>query len=115
MEKILNQKKFYELFVADSSVKLGAGFVDTGGKFATGINNASESGGKILPPVSLIPVAILPPVSLIPVVHLDLKIRNGLNGKLCGWGKLIREKNRKQKSRYNVPLNFSFHWSIFWT
>jgi hypothetical protein len=30
------------------------GFVDTGGKFATGTNNTSETGGK---PVSLIPVA----------------------------------------------------------
>jgi hypothetical protein len=25
----------------------GKGIVDTGGKFATGINNASETGGKI--------------------------------------------------------------------
>jgi hypothetical protein len=38
---------------------------DTGGKIATGINNTSETGGKNLPPVSLIPVANLPPVSLI--------------------------------------------------
>jgi hypothetical protein len=47
----------------------------------------------------------LPPVSLIPVVHLDSrisprifeKIRNGPNGILWGWGKLIDEKNQKQK------------------
>jgi hypothetical protein len=39
------------------------------------------------------------------VVHLDLqispqifeKIRNGPNGILRGWGKLIHEKNQKQK------------------
>jgi hypothetical protein len=55
----------------------------------------------------MIPAAILPPVSLIPVVHLDWriypqifeKIRNGLNGDtvLWNWGKLIHEKNQKQK------------------
>ncbi len=27
--------------------KFGAGIVDTGGKFATGINNTTETGGKI--------------------------------------------------------------------
>jgi hypothetical protein len=27
--------------------KFAAGIVDTGGKFATGINNTSETGGKI--------------------------------------------------------------------
>jgi hypothetical protein len=59
----------------------------------------------ILPPVSLTQVANLPPVSLIPVVHLDLrisprifeKIRNSPNGILWGGGKLIHEKNQKQK------------------
>jgi hypothetical protein len=46
------------------------------------------------------------------VVHLDLqispqtfeKIRNGPNGILWGWGKLIHEKNQKQKSRDTIPL-----------
>jgi hypothetical protein len=41
-----------------------ASVVDTGGKFATGVNDA---GGK-LPPVSMTPAANLPPVSLTPVV-----------------------------------------------
>ncbi len=53
------------------------------------------------------------PVSLIPVVHLDLrisprifeKIWNSPNGILWGWGKLIHEKNQKQKSRDTVPLS----------
>jgi hypothetical protein len=36
------------------------GIIDTGGKFATSINNTSKTGGKNL--------------SLIPVVHLDLQI-----------------------------------------
>jgi hypothetical protein len=74
------------------------GVKDTGGKFAAGV---VDTGGN-LPPASLIPVANLPPVSLIPVVHLDSrispqifeKIRNGLNG---AGGKLIHEKNQKQK------------------
>jgi hypothetical protein len=52
------------------------GVNDTGGKFAAGIivNNTRGTGGKILPPVSLILLANLPPVSLIPVMHLDLRI-----------------------------------------
>jgi hypothetical protein len=74
-----------------------------------------------LPPLSLIPVAHLPPslipaamlspVSLIPVVHIDLrislqifvKIRNGPNGILWGWGELS-EKTRSKKSRDTVPF-----------
>ncbi len=87
--------------VADTSGKFAAGFVDTGGKFATGINNASETGRKI----SL-------PVSLIPVVHLDLqispqifaKIRNGLNGKLWGWGDWFMKK-KPEKSKNLVTLS----------
>ena len=51
-------------------------------------------------------------MSLIPVVRLDLqisprifeKIRNGSNGILWGWGKLIHEKNQKQKISWHCPL-----------
>ncbi len=40
----------------------------------------------------------MPTVSMIPVVHLDLeKIRNGPNVILWDGGKLIHEKNQKQK------------------
>ncbi len=50
-------------------------------------------------------VANLPPVSLIPVVHLDLqisprifeKIRNDPNAIIRARGKMIHEKNQKQK------------------
>jgi hypothetical protein len=83
-------------------------------KFATGINNTSKTGGKIcrrwltpvanLPPVPLLPAAILPPVSLIPVANLRIfeKILNGPNGIYPrvysgAGGKLIHEKNQKQK------------------
>ncbi len=65
-----------------------------------------------LPPVSLTPVANLSAVLLIPVVHLDLrisprifeKIWNGPNGILWDWGKLIHEKNQKQKILWHCPL-----------
>ncbi len=33
--------------VADTGGKFAAGDVDTGGKFSTGINNTTETGGKI--------------------------------------------------------------------
>jgi hypothetical protein len=47
----------------------------------------------------------LPPMSLTPVANLELrisprnfeKIRNGPNGLIRGLGKLIQEKNQKQK------------------
>jgi hypothetical protein len=60
---------------------------------------------KFAPPLSLIPVADLLPVSLISVVHLDLQIsprkRKKYKTVLMGFsgagGKLIHEKNQKQK------------------
>jgi hypothetical protein len=75
------------------------GVVDTGGKFATGIKNTSETGGK------------LPTVSLIPAVHLDLrisprifeKIQNGPNGILWGWVKLTHEKP-EEKNLFTLYL-----------
>ncbi len=48
-----------------------ASVVDTGGKFATGVNDA---GGK-LPPVSTTPAANLPPVSLTPVANNGNNVR----------------------------------------
>jgi hypothetical protein len=68
--------------------KFDTGVVDTGGKFAAGV---VDTGGNLVP-VSLTPVANLPPVSLIPMVHLGLRISPQISG-----GKLIHEKNRKQK------------------
>jgi hypothetical protein len=81
--------------------KFAAGVVDTGGKFAAGV---VDTGGN-LPPVSMTLVANLPPVSTTPVVHLDLrislrifeKIRNDPNVIIRGLGKVIHEKNLKQK------------------
>ncbi len=76
-------------------------------KFAAGV---VDTGGNLLP-VSLTPVANLPPVSLTPVVHLDLQYLRKFLQKfkmiqvlLSGaWGKVIHEKNLKQKSRDTVP------------
>jgi hypothetical protein len=48
-----------------------ASIVDTGGKFATGVN---DTGGK-LPPVSTTPAANLPPVSLTRVANNGNNIR----------------------------------------
>jgi hypothetical protein len=57
-------------------------FVDTGGKFATGVN---DTGGKFaasvndagdkLPLISTTPAANLPPVSMTPVANIDNSIR----------------------------------------
>jgi hypothetical protein len=66
------------------------GVKNTGGKFVAGVVNTGGNSQA----ASLSPVPNLPPVLLIPVVHLDSrisprifeKIRNGLNGKLWGWG-----------------------------
>jgi hypothetical protein len=63
-------------------------------------------------PVSLTPVANLPPLSLIPVVHLDLrlsprifeKIEQVLTEYSGTGGKLIREKNQKQKISWHLPV-----------
>jgi hypothetical protein len=48
-----------------------AGVVDTGGKFATGVNDAGDK----LPPVSMTLVANLPPVSTTPVANNGNNIR----------------------------------------
>jgi hypothetical protein len=97
------------------------GVIDTGGKFAAGV---IDTGGK-LPPVSLIPATNLLPVLLTPVVKLPpvsttlaklvAKFTTGVfdtggapllanisaNFRKMGYsgsgGKLIHEKNQKQK------------------
>jgi hypothetical protein len=69
--------------------KFAAGVVDTGGKFAASV---IDTGGN------------LPRVSLTPVVHLDLRPANFrkkfeliLMLLSEAWGKVIHEKNLKQK------------------
>jgi hypothetical protein len=102
--------------------QIATGVIATGGKFATGINNTSETGRNLppvsliaaekLPPVSLTPVANLPLVSLIPVVHLYLrisprifeKIRNGPNGILWGWEETDSWKKPEAKNLVTLSL-----------
>jgi hypothetical protein len=52
---------FYTIFASfvDTGGKFATGVNDTGGKFATCVNDA----GRKLPPVSMTPAANLPPVS----------------------------------------------------
>jgi hypothetical protein len=67
----------------------------------------------------LTPVANLPPVSLTPVVHLDLwisprifeKIWNELILLSGAWGKVIHEKNQKQKLSWHCRFKpiFTLH------
>jgi hypothetical protein len=57
--------------VVDTGGKFATGVNDNGGKFATGVNDA---GGK-LPPVSTTSVANLPPVSMTPVANNGNNIR----------------------------------------
>ncbi len=71
--------------VVDTGGKFATGVNDTGDKFATGVNDA---GGK-LPPVSTTPAANLPPVSLTPVAN------NGNNIRL-----LIPESELESKNLY---------------
>ncbi len=64
---------FYTIFASavETGGKFATGVNDTGGKFDTGVNDA---GGK-LPPVSTTPAVNLPPVSLPPVANNGNNIR----------------------------------------
>ncbi len=93
--------------------KFAVGVVDTGGKFAAGV---VDIGGN-MPPVSLTPVANLPPVSLTSVAceylcefskkfEMILLLLSGVRGKV------IHEKNLKQKISWHCPINAEF-WNDF--
>ena len=88
-------------------------------KLPPGINNTNETGGKICRRCRSHRGQIL--MLLIRVVHLDLrispwifkKIWNGPNGLLCGWGKLIHEKNQMQKILWHCPCSTHVRKFIF--
>ncbi len=65
------------MFALFATGVVAADIVDTSGKVASGINNTSETGGKIC-----VVDTGLPPVSLIPVVHLDLQISPRIKKKI---------------------------------
>ncbi len=63
------------------------GVVDTGGKFATSINNTSGTGGKICGGVDIGGAPWLANISA-----KFQKIRNDPNVIFMGWGKMFHEK-----------------------
>jgi hypothetical protein len=71
------------------SSRLTTGVVDTGGKFATGINNTAETGGKICHRWSTLSFEYLR--------EFSKKFETALMVYSGPWGKLIHEKNQKQK------------------
>ncbi len=71
--------------VVDTGGKFATGVNDTGSKFATGVNDAS---GK-LPPVSTKPVANLPPVQTTPVVNNESNYQTADNSKWTWTKKFI--------------------------
>ncbi len=87
--------------------KFAAGVVDTGGKLTagvvdtTGINNTSETGDKICHQCHLHQWCTLTCEYLREFLKKFEMILMLLSG---AWGKVIHEKNLKQKSRDNVPL-----------
>ncbi len=104
--------------VVETSGKFAAGNVDTGGKFATVVNNTRGTGGKICR--RLILVANLLPVSLIPaaichrcrwtltceyLLEFSKKFEMILMLLSGAWGKVINEKNLKQKISWHCPFN----------
>ncbi len=130
MEKIFNQKNFnyFDWTPLGSRVNININFclqihfkVSAAWYCCQYLPPVSLTPVANLPTMSLIPVPIcshyrwfanLPPVSLILVVHLDLrkspqiwkKNLNGPNGILWGRGKLIHEKNQKQKKLVTLSL-----------
>ncbi len=118
MEKIFNQKNFNN-FVWSPLGSRGNIYIN----FCLQVHfqlSAAWYCSHYLPPVSMTPVANLLPVSLTPVVQLDLQISPRIFEKIeiilmllsGAWGKLIHEKNQKQKSRDTVPLNRKDYYSF---
>jgi hypothetical protein len=76
-----------EIFAAQIC-KFAASIVDTGGKFATGINNTCETGDKICRRCTLTCEYLR---------EFSKKFETILMGYSEAGGKLIHEKNQKQK------------------
>jgi hypothetical protein len=79
-----------------------AGMVNTGGKFSTDIKNTSKTGGKICRQCCRYRWCTLAYEYL---CELLKKFETVLTGYSGAAGKLIHEKNQKQKSCDTVPLN----------
>ncbi len=77
------------------------GIVDTGGKFATGINSTSETGGKICHRCRWYRWSTL---SCEYLREFSKKFETVLMVYSGAWGKLIHEKNQKQKISRHSPF-----------
>ncbi len=81
---------------------LAASIVDTGGNFATDINNTSETGGKICQRCRWYRWSTL---SCEYLREFSKKFETALMIYSGAWGKLIHEKNQKQKISWHCPFN----------
>ncbi len=79
---------------------------------------ASESTIRAVSTTPAVLVANVPPVSLIPVVHLDLRIFSRIfeNFEMTlmllsgAWGKMIHERNLKQKILWHCPFKYNIYY-----
>ncbi len=129
MEKIFNQKNFNN-FIWSSLGSRGNIYI----KFCLQVHfqvSAAWYCSNYLPPVSMTPVANLPPVSLIPVAICHRCQRQRWCTLTCeylrefskkfemilmllsgAWGKVIHEKNLKQKISWHCPFKTSFLYLV---
>ncbi len=84
-----------------------AGIFDTGGKFATGVNNTSGNGGKICRRCRWYRCRWHRWCTLTCEYLREFSKKFEMNLMLFSgaWGKVIHEKNRKQKISWHCPFN----------
>ncbi len=99
-----------------SGGKFAAGIVDTSGKFATGINNTSETSGKICRRCRWYQWKICHRCRWYRWSTLSCEYLREFSKKFetastvytqGAWGKLIHEKNQKQKISWHCPFKCS--------
>ncbi len=88
--------------VVDTGGKFAAGIVDTGGKFATGINNTTKTCSKICRRCRWHRWSTF---SCEYLREFSKKFEMALMVYSRAWGKLIHEKNQKQKISWHCPFN----------
>ncbi len=91
------------LFMKRYLGKFAAGIVDTGGKFATGVNNTRRTGGKICRRCRWHRWCTLICEYLCKFSKKFEMILILLSG-AWGWGKVIHDKNLKQKISWHCPF-----------
>ncbi len=112
-QQIFRRFRWYRWQFATGVVDTGGKFVDTGGKFATGINNTSETGGKICRRCRWYRWKIChrrrwyqwSTLSYEYLREFSKKFETALMVYWGAWGKLIHQKNQKQKISWHCPFN----------